>query len=110
MRFVALEKLINLHDGYRRRFKIDQLDILILQEQGKLAIVQSRCPHRQFPLTDAEVVDNVIVCPVHGYGFDLSSGRSLEPSCPGLAVWPVVYEGNAIGIMLSDSSLTRENS
>ena len=103
MRFVALEKLINLHDGYRRRIKIDQLDVLVLQEQGRLAIVQSQCPHRQFPLTDAEIADHVIFCPVHGYGFDLLTGQSLEPSCAGLTVWQAIYEGNEVGILLVDT-------
>ncbi|REJ68642.1 MAG: Rieske (2Fe-2S) protein, partial [Proteobacteria bacterium] len=29
MRFLALDKLINLEDGYRRRFKIDALDLIL---------------------------------------------------------------------------------
>ena len=31
MRFYPLEKLINLHDDYSRQFKIDNLQLLLLQ-------------------------------------------------------------------------------
>ena len=56
MRFLGLEKLINLHDGYRREFKIDQLQLLLIQEQGRLYLLESRCPHREHPLLEAPVV------------------------------------------------------
>ena len=45
MRFLALEKLINLHDGYRKTVKVDSLEVLIVQEAGEVFIVQSR-PHQ----------------------------------------------------------------
>ena len=32
MRFYPLEKLINLHDDYTRQFKIDHLQLLLLQQ------------------------------------------------------------------------------
>ena len=102
MRFVALEKLINLHDGYRRRIKIDQLDVLVIQEKGRLAIIQSQCPHRHYPLTDADIEAHRIFCPVHGYGFDLETGQPIEANCAALTVWEAVYEGNEVGIVMGE--------
>jgi len=32
MRFLALDKLINLEDGYRKRFKIDSLELILVKE------------------------------------------------------------------------------
>jgi len=102
MRFVALEKLINLKDGYRRRIKMDQLDVLVVQEDGRLAIIQSQCPHQQYPLTNAQIVNHTIVCPVHGYRFDLSTGATYESTCAALTVWQPIYDGNEVGILLAD--------
>jgi nitrite reductase/ring-hydroxylating ferredoxin subunit len=102
MRFFPLEKLINLHDGYRRRFKIDQLDLLLVQRRGELYLIESHCPHRQHPL-EAAIIDNGIVqCPLHQYQFALNDGRVLratEERCRGLRVFPVVYEGNEVGFL-----------
>ena len=103
MRFVALEKLMNLHDGYRRRIKIDQLDVLVVQEKGRVAIIQSQCPHRHHPLTDADIKGHRIFCSVHGYGFDLATGQPIEANCAALKVWEAIFEGNEVGILVSDS-------
>ena len=39
MRFYALEKLINLHDNYTRQFKIDHLQLLLIQSQNQGQLV-----------------------------------------------------------------------
>ena len=103
MRFLALEKLINLRDGYRRRFKVDSLDVLLLQEQGELHIIQRDCPHRSHPLDRADVRDGAIYCTAHQFGFNLRSGQSVNNPCPALKVYTPVYEGTEVGVVVADS-------
>ena len=103
MRFLALDKLINLHDGYRRRVKIDSLDVLIIQQQGCVHIIESRCPHQEFSLEAGDVVDDTIYCPMHGYGFSLADGRHDAGTCQSLRIYPVVYEGAEVGIALPET-------
>ena len=55
MRFYPLEKLINLHDSYARNFKIDNLQLLLLQRKGELYLIEGRCPHRGHPLDVASL-------------------------------------------------------
>lgn len=100
MRFQPLEKLINLRDGYRRRVKIDQLDVLILQEHGQVYIIQSRCPHQEHPLEGAEVEGRTIFCPLHHFGFDLNTGGHEGGFCRALQVWQPVFEGAEVGIVV----------
>ncbi len=100
MRFQALEKLINLHDGYRRRFKIDDLDVLLLQDNGVVHIVHSRCPHQEQSLELADIDEGMIICPRHQFGFHLEDGRQDGGFCASLQVWQPVYEGPQIGVMV----------
>ncbi len=104
MRFLPLDKLINLHDGYRRRVKIDSLDVLMIQERGRVHIIESRCPHQEFSLEGADVLDDTIFCPLHGFGFSLIDGRHDGGTCQSLRVFQPVYEGAEIGIALPASS------
>ncbi len=99
-RFQPLARLIDLHDGFRRRIKIDALEVLLVQEDGRCFIFESRCPHQQWPLDRAEIIDGILCCPKHQYRFDLVSGEALGALCPSLAVCELVYEGNEVGILL----------
>jgi nitrite reductase/ring-hydroxylating ferredoxin subunit len=100
--FVALEKLINMHDGYRREFAVDYHRLLLLQHEGEHYLVEARCPHLEHPLIDAKLQDGALTCPSHGFRFSLRSGQLLSTNrnqpCRPLRVWPVAYEGSHIGV------------
>jgi nitrite reductase/ring-hydroxylating ferredoxin subunit len=100
MRFLPLDKLINLHDGYRRRIKIDQLDLLLIQEGGQVHIVHSRCPHREHSLEQADIDSGFIFCPLHGFGFSLKDGHHDGGLCESLKVYAPVFEGADVGIVI----------
>jgi nitrite reductase/ring-hydroxylating ferredoxin subunit len=103
-RFQPLEKLINLHDGYRRAFKFDHVEVLLIQEAGQCHVIERRCPHRGQPLDAAEVRGGSITCPLHGQQFSLADGALTGVSvlCRALQVLVPCYEGNEVGIELPD--------
>ncbi|MBD2859241.1 Rieske 2Fe-2S domain-containing protein [Spongiibacter sp. KMU-158] len=103
MQFYQLERLINLHDGYRKQFKIDHYSLLLLQLEGRPYLIESQCPHREFPLSAANVSGEHLVCPQHGYRFDIRSGdliHATEEPCRGLRRYELVYRDNVLGVML----------
>jgi nitrite reductase/ring-hydroxylating ferredoxin subunit len=105
MRFYPLEKLINLHDAYTRQFKIDRFRLLLIQRQGELYLIEANCPHRNHPLDVATIDNGIIQCALHHYQFAIDDGRLLyasEERCRGLYTFPLVYEGNEVGVMLED--------
>jgi nitrite reductase/ring-hydroxylating ferredoxin subunit len=103
MQFYPLEKFINLYDGYRRVFKIDQHQLLLLQEAGETLLIEARCPHRGHPLDGAEITAGSLRCPLHGYRFELASGALLyasEEPCRALRRYPLVLRDTDLGVML----------
>lgn len=103
MGFVALEKLHQLHDGYRRVFRLAGREWILLQEEGKVYCIANQCPHLQAPLAQASIARHVLRCPSHGIEFDLRTGMPVDPrSCRrALARLPLIYEGNQIGLDLN---------
>ena len=103
MRFYPLEKLINLHDNYSRQFKIDNLQLLLIQRQGELYLIEANCPHREHPLDVATLDEGVIQCARHHYQFSIIDGSLLhatEDPCRALRTFDVIYEGNEVGVIL----------
>lgn len=103
MRFFQLEKLIDLHDGYRRVFKIDERQLLLIQEHGEHYLIEAFCPHRGHPLTSATIQNNHLRCPLHGYQFALRDGsvrNTSEEACRALRCYDVVYRDTDLGVVL----------
>lgn len=100
MPYVAVEKLQNLQDGYRKLLRIAGQELLLLHEQGKTCLIKNACPHMGAPLITATLVNNYLRCPMHGIAFDLKTGRAVNaPGCTGsLQFLPLIYEGNTVGI------------
>ena len=105
MRFQPLEKLINLSDDYSRQFKIDNLQLLMIQRHGEVFLMEAHCPHRGHSLAGAPIEAGYIECPQHQYQFSLKDGclrQATEEQCRSLRMFEPVYEGNEIGVMLDE--------
>ena len=103
MRYYRLEKLINLFDGYREVFKIDNHSLMLLQIDGQRYAVESNCPHREYPLSASDVVGDELVCPKHHYRFGIGDGQlrfATEEPCRNLRCYELVYRDNEIGVVL----------
>lgn len=103
MRFYSLEKFINLYDGYRRTFKIDEHQLLLLQENGEQYLIEALCPHRGHPLESACIQNHSLRCPLHNYEFDLRDGRvsvATEEPCRVLRRYELIARGTDLGVML----------
>lgn len=104
MRFIPLERLINLHEGYRQAFKIDGADIILLHEEGHTFAFSRTCPHQHYSLDYARVTNGIVLCSAHGFEFDLNrSGALVKPvgfPCSALRTYDLVYEADRIGIMV----------
>ena len=67
--------------GARRLVEVANVEIALFNVGGSIFAINNRCPHRKGPLirgyTDEE---GGIKCPMHGWRFDLRTGRSNRPS------------------------------
>lgn len=105
MRYYQLAYFIDLRDGYRRLFQIEQHRLLLIQEAGQRYLIEATCPHRGHPLAaaDIDLSTTSLRCPLHGYRFTLASGQLLaatEEPCRGLRLYPIVERERDLGVML----------
>ena len=101
MAFVALEMLHQLYDGYRKVCRVDGRDLLLMQEEGKVLLINNSCPHPGATLVHASCIGGALRCPKHGISFDLATGRARDGICSsGLVFVPIIYEGGRLGIEL----------
>src|SRR5450432_488445 len=79
----------NIPPGEGRVYSVNGEKIAVFHTRsGAVYAVQAECPHRGGPLADGLVGGSTLVCPLHGWKFDLSTGAALMGEC-GLKTYPV---------------------
>jgi nitrite reductase/ring-hydroxylating ferredoxin subunit len=65
-----------LKDNSTRVFRVDSTDVLVGRRNGALFACNNSCPHRGASLSKGEFSgDNNIVCYMHGYEFNVFTGK-----------------------------------
>jgi len=60
-----------------RRVTVDGVRIAVFRTDEGLRAVSADCPHAGGPLQDGLVAEGCVTCPLHGWRFDLRSGRRI---------------------------------
>lgn len=67
---------------------------------GELVATAGVCPHEDVSLADGHVDGSTLVCPGHGYGFDLSTGRCQHDASLVLRRYAVTVVGDDVWVDL----------
>ena len=88
-----------------RPVTIHGMELAIFNLKDRFVTIENRCPHKGGPLCDGIVSGAAVVCPLHGWRFDLDSGAAIRASSPAcVATFPTRVED---GIILVDASQYR---
>ena len=85
--------------GEARTFAVDGEQIAVFRlRDGTLRAIDAVCPHKGGPLADGLIDDRVVVCPLHGYTFDMCTGSEAGGSGLSVRSYPVRSVDGAIRI------------
>ncbi len=80
--------LIPLGEG--RAYVIGDRTIAVFrQRDGRLFALDNACPHRNGPLADGIIGAGKVICPLHGWRFDLETGRCVSGDAAVTRTYPV---------------------
>jgi nitrite reductase (NADH) small subunit len=83
-----------------RSVSVGGTELAIFNLGDHFAAIENQCPHKGGPLADGIVSDTVVVCPLHGWRFDLKTGLAVRASLPAcVTIFPTRVED---GIILVD--------
>lgn len=60
-----------------RRVRAGGHDVAVFLSDGEVRVVDNACLHTGGALADGAVVDGCVICPLHGWVYDLTTGRTL---------------------------------
>lgn len=65
-------------EGTHRCATAGEKPVVVIHADGELHAIANICPHAGLPIGEGETRGGVIVCPFHGYAYDLKTGRNLD--------------------------------
>ena len=87
--YTKLCKISDLIENQGKRFIIDDIEIAVFKIDSEVFAVSNICPHQHTALIyDGFVEDGCVVCPAHGWIFDLKTGKQ-PTGASGLNTFPI---------------------
>lgn len=105
---LAVAQAGELPPGSSRLVTVDGKEVALFNVEGQIHAVTNRCPHRSGPLvkgTVESVADPAdpqakpvlaVRCPIHGWLFELATGRCLTRPSASIKTYPVTCEQGEI--------------
>lgn len=62
-------------EGQVREVRIGQREFCVARVNGTISVVDGLCPHKDLPLGEGLIEKGRLVCPWHGWEFDLKTGK-----------------------------------
>ena len=96
----TLLKLEEIPPGQAKPITVDGKEAALFNVEGTLYAVGGRCAHRSGPLVKGKVekVEETLAvrCPIHGWLFELATGRCLTRPGADIASFPVRCENGEV--------------
>lgn len=94
--YTRLCGLDELKEGNGRRFIVNETEVAVFKIGNKIFALSNVCPHQHNALIhDGFLEDEFVVCPAHGWKFNLKTGKQPKGE-NGLDSFPVVVQGNEV--------------
>lgn len=79
---MTLGPLSQIPPGEGRNFDVAGERVAVFHTRsGEVFATQANCPHKNGPLADGLVGGGTVICPLHAWKFNLSTGEPIMGSC-----------------------------
>ncbi len=86
-------------------FKVEAfgLEIAVGRHQGRLFALDNICPHRGGPLSEGDLSDGCLHCPLHGWGFSVESGAMRGNPSMAVPVYQLQIESGEVYLLKAEA-------
>ncbi|MDO8434909.1 MAG: Rieske (2Fe-2S) protein [Candidatus Binatus sp.] len=94
--FIKAASVTDIAEGAGKTIEVAGKQIALFNVGGKFYAIDNACKHRGGPLGEGEVDGATVICPWHGWEYDVATGANLDDPSVKLGCYPVKVEGNDI--------------
>ena len=88
--------------GSALRVEVGGLGICIVNTEGSFYALRDNCSHKDFPLSEGEVLGHRLTCAWHGAAFDVTTGNAVSlPAIKPVKTYDVALADGQVWVRLS---------
>lgn len=105
MDYVTVAKTTDLQPGEMKAVKVSRRIVGLANVDGEFLAFDDTCTHEEASLTEGELFDDIVECPLHGACFNIRTGAVESfPATRPLPVFDVRVVGDEVQIATASRS------
>ena len=96
MVFVKVAQINDLQNGKAKTVEAEGKQIALIKKDGKFFALDNICCHMGGPIGEGSLEGDTIVCPWHGWNYNIKTGVSLINPGAKVSVFLVMVEGEDV--------------
>jgi nitrite reductase/ring-hydroxylating ferredoxin subunit len=97
---IRVASVADLGDGQARVVEVGGRTLALVNVAGTFYAIDNTCPHRGGPLGEGDVDGPIVVCPWHGWRWDVTTGANANNPALRVSCYPVTVEEGAVFVAL----------
>ena len=98
--FVTIAKVGDIPPGTAKSFQLKGLYVAVFNCGGKFYASSNICKHEGGFLADGYLTGTTVMCPLHGWEYQVDSGECLTAPGANLKTYPLQVHGDEIQVAL----------
>ena len=98
--FVSSIREKDLEEGQMKAVRIKGKPVLLVRQGGEVFGLSNRCPHMGCPLDGGILTDYLVMCPCHGWKFNIKNGQYTENALTALVSYRCKIENGKIFVAI----------
>lgn len=96
--FIKVAKKSEIPTDTGKHVEVNGLDIAFFNVNGKICAIEAICPHQGGPLAEGGLHGKNVICPWHGWEFDVTTGQCVFNPDISQPIYEVKVEGDDVYI------------
>ena len=93
---VKVAEVSDVAPGEMRAVEAAGRSIALANVEGTIYAIDNACLHRGGPLGEGDLDGTAVICPWHGWRWDVRTGKNANNPAIAVACLPVTVEGGAV--------------
>ncbi len=102
MSSIMIAKASDFFDGEMKSVTVKNEKLLIVSHAGVFYAYEDKCCHLGVALSKGKLADNVLTCFAHHWQYDVTSGKSINPTGKKLHEYKISLVGDDLWVELNE--------